>query len=361
MKQSPDMMYLGRNRLHRSRANLIQTLNTVAAFTENGQSVCLYLPPWPVRKLSLQTKLDDLFIPTKINVVRSQLLHPRWNFWPFVRLNVRTLRAAKYLYTRSPEISIALGNVNLVHSLEIHDFVDLQKKKQLSSILEMHANKTISQLISITESTRDMLVHAGADSSRIHVATSGVNLHAFKSVSEFDPSSLDRPHLVYIGRMSQEYGRSIFQAIAETKQYKITIVGGSEEDKASNIDVAPFAPYHEVVRWYDRMSIALMPYQSTLKRIETLSPMKLFEAFGAGRPIIASDLPVIREVVKHKENGLLVDPSDPKAWLEAIRQLQNDRELAQKLAHNAKMSAEKYSWKNRAQGIMKAIKSTVNC
>ncbi|QDU35080.1 D-inositol-3-phosphate glycosyltransferase [Poriferisphaera corsica] len=355
MTTTPDWIYVGRNRLHRSRANLIQTLNTVAALTEMGLSIRLYLPPWPTDKITIDKKLNDLFIPTKIDAVRSQLLHPRWKFWPFIKWNYKTLKQAKQRYTRSAEISIALGKAKLSHHLEIHDFFALKEKKQLDIILKMHANKTIGLLISITEATRQMLINEGADPSRIHVATSGVNLHAFNNVSPFNPQTLSQPNLVYIGRMSNDYGRHIFQEIAQTTQYQITLVGGSKEDESPNISIKPFAPYHQVIDWHDRMSIALMPYQPSLKRIETLSPMKLFEAFGAGRPIIASDLPVIREIITHEHNGLLVDPANPKAWIDAIQRLQNDPALAVKLAENAKASALQYAWPARAKGIVNAV------
>ncbi|WP_432799019.1 glycosyltransferase family 4 protein [Poriferisphaera sp. WC338] len=357
MTSSPECIYIGRNRLHRSRANLIQTLNTVAAFGEIGLKTKLFLPPWP-KTLSLQSKLDDFFITGSVDAQRSQLLHPRWKFWPFIRWYGKTLQAAKHRYTRSPEISLALAKANLSHHLEIHDFYAISDKRQLGQIIQNHQQKRIGILISITQATRQQLIDAGADPDRVHVATSGVNIPAFQSVSPFNPEQLADPHLVYIGRMSSEYGRDIFRAIADINQFRITIVGGSEQDVYPNINVASFAPYHEVIRWHSDMTIALMPYQPTLKRIETLSPMKLFEALAAGRPIIASDIPVICEIVTHEHDALLVDPCDANAWISAIDRLRSDHSLAVKISENAKKTAEKYSWPNRAQGILNAIRTT---
>ncbi len=51
--------------------------------------------------------------------------------------------------------------------------------------------------------------------------------------------------------------------------------------------------------------------------------MKAYEYLAAGRPILASDLPVIREIL-HKEWAVLLPPDDGQAWREAIRGLQAD-------------------------------------
>ena len=62
------------------------------------------------------------------------------------------------------------------------------------------------------------------------------------------------------------------------------------------------------------------------------SPLKLFEYMAAGRPIVASDLPSIREVLRDGVNALLVPPGDPVAMAAAIARLLGDRALAARLA-----------------------------
>jgi glycosyltransferase involved in cell wall biosynthesis len=81
----------------------------------------------------------------------------------------------------------------------------------------------------------------------------------------------------------------------------------------------------------------------------------MFEAMAAGRPIIASDLPTIREVLKHEHNALLVEPHDLEAWSQAVNRLRLDRSLAVRLATNARAEARNYSWVERASRIARAI------
>ncbi|MCG8098998.1 MAG: hypothetical protein JAZ05_07925, partial [Candidatus Thiodiazotropha taylori] len=66
----PDLIYLGRSRLHRNRANLIQTLHTVAALSELGIDTRLYLPPWH-RPVTPQQRCDEMGISSKIDIRAS--------------------------------------------------------------------------------------------------------------------------------------------------------------------------------------------------------------------------------------------------------------------------------------------------
>jgi glycosyltransferase involved in cell wall biosynthesis len=83
--------------------------------------------------------------------------------------------------------------------------------------------------------------------------------------------------------------------------------------------------------------------------------MKLFEAMAAGRPIIASDLTPLREILEHEKTALLVEPGGVEAWVGAIATLRNDRALAARLASGAKALASRFSWRERALAIARTL------
>ncbi|MFC1794490.1 glycosyltransferase [Planctomycetota bacterium] len=88
------------------------------------------------------------------------------------------------------------------------------------------------------------------------------------------------------------------------------------------------------------------------------SPLKLFEYMAAKRPILASDIEVLKEVLVHEKNSILCDPDDNVAWQAGLRRLLNDRELADQLTSNAFADlAEKYTWSRRAEALLTFIKS----
>jgi hypothetical protein len=64
------------------------------------------------------------------------------------------------------------------------------------------------------------------------------------------------------------------------------------------------------------------------------------EAMLAGRPVVASRVQGLTEIIRHMENGLLVTPDDPSALASALKLLVDDEELAQRLATSARYEAQ---------------------
>jgi len=65
------------------------------------------------------------------------------------------------------------------------------------------------------------------------------------------------------------------------------------------------------------------------------SPIVLREAFASGRPLIATKVGDIPEIVQHRHNGLLLEPGDSRALADAIMEFVYDPELASRCAANA--------------------------
>jgi glycosyltransferase involved in cell wall biosynthesis len=353
----PELIYLGRSRLHRNRANLIQTLHTVAAFTEIGIRTRLYLPPWH-DNVTPEERLREMGIHSKLDIRRTQLLHRRWPLSVFVRFHRRILRKTRAVYVRSHEFSLGLASRGIVHHYEVHTLQPIIARGQLNSILDYHQRGVIDRLIPISHSIARALVAAGADERRIHVSPSGVDLGAYESVPPLDTTRLSRPRIVYLGRISRDRGLDIFTHLAERELGEVLLVGDCDDavTQSTHLQYSPAVPHSEVPELYAACELVLLPYQPDLVHADGISPMKLFEAMAAGRPIIASDIAPIREILQHGHNALLVNPLDPLAWENAVKSLQQDQgRLALKLAEQAQRDVTAYSWTRRAAGIARAI------
>jgi phosphatidylinositol alpha-mannosyltransferase len=70
----------------------------------------------------------------------------------------------------------------------------------------------------------------------------------------------------------------------------------------------------------------------------------LVEALAAGVPVVATDIPGYREVIRAGVDGLLVPPSDAAALASAIRRVLAEPELASALAHAGRARAREFSW-----------------
>lgn len=352
----PSVVYLGGSRLQRNRANLIQTLQMMEAFRLAGLDATLYLPPWP-SSLDLETRLREFGIESSLDIRSSWLLNRRWNGKPFVKLYGRRLRQAAGVYTRSVQISATLAAAGISHQLEIHEAeCELIGKGYLADIVKRHRQGIIEWLFPISHAAADALVRSGATAERVLVSPSGAKLSAFDRIAPFDPDRLSAPRVVYLGRLSRDRGLDVFQQIAARGIADVTLVGEQEDavQTAGKLEVVPFVPHRDVRLWWERSDLVLLPYQRSLPHADSISPIKLFEAMAAGRPIVVSDLPTIREIVDPETTALLVEPADTEAWIAAVRRLQNDRQLARRLAQAAKEKARDYSWEKRAERIARA-------
>jgi glycosyltransferase involved in cell wall biosynthesis len=73
--------------------------------------------------------------------------------------------------------------------------------------------------------------------------------------------------------------------------------------------------------------------------------MKLFEYMASGTPLITSAIGQISEIIKHEENGLLVEPGDAGALTLAMEKIINNPSLSRCLSHNARRDVEQsFSW-----------------
>jgi glycosyltransferase involved in cell wall biosynthesis len=87
-----------------------------------------------------------------------------------------------------------------------------------------------------------------------------------------------------------------------------------------------------------------------------MSPLKVFGYMAAARPLICSDLPVLREVIEDGRNGLLVPPADPDAWAAALKRLLEDRHLRDRLATAAHADfLSHHTWRQRASRVIEGL------
>jgi glycosyltransferase involved in cell wall biosynthesis len=79
--------------------------------------------------------------------------------------------------------------------------------------------------------------------------------------------------------------------------------------------------------------------------------LKLFEYMASGRPIVASDLPSLREVLADGRNAVLVEPGNPQALTAGIRRIKEDPALAERIARQALEDVRDYTWDRRAERL----------
>lgn len=87
-------------------------------------------------------------------------------------------------------------------------------------------------------------------------------------------------------------------------------------------------------------------------RSQGCSPLKLFEAMSAGRAVLASDLPCLREIVDDGRTGLLARASHPHRLAEALAKLADDEALRERLGRAARRYVvAEASWQQRRREV----------
>ena len=74
------------------------------------------------------------------------------------------------------------------------------------------------------------------------------------------------------------------------------------------------------------------------------TPVSVIEAMALGLPVVSTEVGGMPYLIQNGIDGLLVPPNDADAMIEAILKIKNNKELAQKLAYNARKKVEQFDW-----------------
>ncbi|MEV8604011.1 glycosyltransferase family 4 protein [Streptomyces griseoviridis] len=186
------------------------------------------------------------------------------------------------------------------------------------------------------------------------------------------PGRPGAPSIGYVGHLYEGRGIGLVLALAgRFPDCDFHLVGGAPEDLArwrnearpSNAHFHGHLPPAAVAEYYALFDVVLAPYQAKIYTAgghgETgrwASPMKIFEYMAHGRAIIASDLPVLREVLQDGVNCLLRPPDDQESWAEALGRLVTDTDLRGALGDAARHQfLHRHTWNHRAHLVLAGL------
>ena len=219
----------------------------------------------------------------------------------------------------------------------------------VSRLMRALINRGNSRIILQSPEAREELVASGmADADRIVlIRGSGVDLSVFAPV----PEPPGRVTVVLPARMLWEKGVGDFVEAArilaaERVPVSMVLVGAPDRANPATISERQLEEWRKsgVVDWLghrtDMASVMAASHVVCLPSHHEGVPKVLIEAAASARPIVASDIPGCREIVRHMENGLLFRKEDPKSLAEAIRRLVEDAPLRARLGRRGRAMAE---------------------
>ena len=237
----------------------------------------------------------------------------------------------------------------------------------ISPVIELLCIKRADRIIADSQHTkRDIVDTYGLPESMIEVIYHGVHPEDYVFPEEAKTklrASLGinlEPMMLFVGRLETRKGvdillKALLQVIKE-KEAKLILVGSGNQKYYRGLaqalgisDKAIFlgrVPDNTLRLLYSSCDFFVLP-----SRLEGLG-IVILEAMAAGKPVVATNVGGIPEIVKPAENGILVEPNNKDELAQAIIQIASDESLAKTIGgNNVRKAREYYSWQIAAQKV----------
>ncbi|MCC6002048.1 MAG: glycosyltransferase [Pararhodobacter sp.] len=350
-------------------ANNVHVMKMCAALAESGMDVTLYAERAADYGEGTERDLQEHFgLQTGFPIVlRDKDNRGRENLlYRLVRQAIAD--GCTHIYTRSLEVALyaALADVPVIfeeHKIKGEAEFAYQSLVARSPALERivvisQPLKRLQAAIQRGLENKVSVLHDAADAMR-------------DTPPPFDLGSQDQPgrNIGYVGHLYPGKGAELCWELARRMPgVTFHMLGGTAKDIASwqaqsqdlhNLVFHGHRPPAEVPGFIAAVDICIAPFLRDVKVsggrynvADFFSPLKIFEYMAQGKPIITSDLPVLREVLTPDETALMCDPDRPESFVEALNRLIAQPDLGQRLGRAAKTRLEAdFTWAARARAV----------
>ncbi|MDR3570881.1 MAG: glycosyltransferase [Candidatus Pacebacteria bacterium] len=233
-------------------------------------------------------------------------------------------------------------------------------------------------IVTISQALKDSFLEQGLTTDSILVAPSGVDLSLFgrqidKEAARRELGLPMEQHIaLYTGNfttMGEDKGiRSIIEALRQVSNVLFIAAGGSVPDiqryrslaqkngVSKRVLLFGHASQERLALFQQAADVLLMPFPDTPHYRNHMSPVKMFEYMASERPIIASDLPTIREVL-NETNAIIIPPDNSATLAQAVSDILRNPRKATLIASKAKYDSIAFSWEKRSERILDFIRT----
>lgn len=174
---------------------------------------------------------------------------------------------------------------------------------------------------------------------------------------------LSIPMILYTGHLYGWKGVDTLARAAKIlgERASVYVIGGTVRDAEqfreefgdiSNLYILGYRSHQEIPLWQKAADVVVLPNtaREDISKYYT-SPMKLFEYMASRRPIVATDIPSIREIVD-SSSAIMVNPDDPESMSQGIIEVLENQELVSRITDAAYNSVVLHTWDKRTQRIL---------
>lgn len=236
-----------------------------------------------------------------------------------------------------------------------HAFAERSRLLSLAAPLLRPVWRRLAVRLAVSEAAASFVRRRFAGAVRVVPNGCDVDLFARASTERADPP-VDLPagrRVLWVGRLDPQKGFSVavraFGILARDLPDVWFVVAGEGRDRTAvdtleagarrrvlllgTVDHGDLPAYHAVSDAFMSPALGQESFGITL-----------VEAMAAGVPVVASDVPGYREVVRSGRDGLLVPPGDARALADALRTVLDDAGFASALRAGGRIRAERFRW-----------------
>ncbi|MHA1693946.1 MAG: glycosyltransferase family 4 protein [Candidatus Helarchaeota archaeon] len=224
---------------------------------------------------------------------------------------------------------------------------------------EMMSLKNSDIIISNCQFIKKYILSKGyiQNHKKVRVIPSGVSLNYYKSDGIQNKEKIrENRYLLYVGRIVYYKGLNTLidafkRVLSNYKTLKLILIGSTEIDEKyfkklkekieidgleKHIIFKGSVPHNDVYHYLKNAEVLILPSIKGMYSIEEGLPNVILEAFKMKCPVIASNIGGINEIIKDKETGLLIEPSNTTQLVNKILLLLKNDDLRGKIIKNAR-------------------------
>lgn len=368
--------YIAKSPVPSQAANGVHVVKMAHALAFNGHEVILYTPLY-----NSSAKGDSADIYRYYGVSRNfrHKTVPCLRF-PKLRRFSHDISLATMLvferpdlvYTRDLRSALLACRLNIPVIYERHDsFSSADENARFQRLLQ---KKSLCVVVVISQALKKELCRIfSIEDHRVLVAPDGADIISGETRKALPDA--DRFRAGYAGHLYEGRGIDVLCAVAaRLPDIEFHLVGGVAQDVArwkeravglGNLFFHGYVSPADVPGYLISFDVLLAPYQNKVSvhggggdTAQWMSPLKIFEYMAAEKPMIVSNIPVLREVLHDGENCLMCEAEDVGEWIQAVQKLKDDRDCAQRIARQAYQDlSNRYSWNARAKEILSHIET----
>lgn len=358
------LYYIANNRIPTDRAHGVQIVEMCSAFAKAGAEVTLVIPRIGREDTNLFAAygVAENFSVARLPVINLPLIVPgafalrTFSFAHAVRAFLALEEKEALVYTRG-EMALFFAN-----SAERFSFVwEAHIKPQHSTRYRAAVVRALALVVVTKHFAEEIPRLWSVPAEKILYVPDGVALEPFSHLPERAEARrelglpLDKRLVVYVGSDLVWKGLRLLRTASDRLPETVltAFVGAIRETGTPSARrlFAGVQPYTKIPLWLAAADVLVLTGEpeSEIARYYT-SPLKLFEYMASERPIVATDLPAVRDVLSERE-AYLAEPT-AAGIATAIEDALTHPEEAARRVRAARAAVEHYSWDTRARAIL---------